>query len=26
MHVDLARIGYCHPWVQVLPENQIPLL
>lgn len=20
--VDLARIGYCFPWVQVIPENQ----
>jgi len=26
MPVDLARIGYCYPWVQVLPESQIPLL
>lgn len=26
MPMDLAHIGYCYPWVQVLPENQIPLL
>lgn len=24
--VDLARLDYCYPWVQVLPESQIPLL
>ena len=24
--VDLARVGYCCPWVQVLPESQIPSL
>ncbi|MFM7438566.1 MAG: GTP-binding protein, partial [Snowella sp.] len=26
MPVDLARIGYCYPRVQVLSESQIPLL
>lgn len=24
--VDLARLGYCCPWVQVLPESQMPVL
>ena len=23
--VDLARLGYCCPWVQVLPESQMPV-
>lgn len=24
--VDVARVGYTYPWVQVVPEQQIPLL
>ena len=24
--VDLARVGYCCPWVEILPESKIPLL